>query len=371
MHLVVIPQGIFSDDLSDPALSEFAAPLVADRLSLIEPEFERVTLISGWKHGETTTRCQNGNVHHSIRTGDGRFRSSLTYIQYAVRKILAVRNEDVIVLNFNPSLIGAIIAKVCRALGIEFVTYFLGMPEQFGGSRKIIMSYRSLLRTSTRCICSTPVFRDRLQEIADVTVTIVPHGVDPMFEPDPSVGRDENLVLYVGRFASEKRLPLLVDAFADVAADNPDARLILIGARTDKDRAEVRDQAAERGVADRVEVEDRIRRADVPVWMNRAKTFVLPSRDEAFGMVLVEAMACGTPAIGMASGSVPWVIDDDRLVCSTRDELASVIERVLTDDDFYEDVRAHMLARAKDFPYDEWGRNIHNAIVGVPDAGLD
>lgn len=364
MHLVVIPQGIFSKNLSSPAFDEFPAPLVSDRLSLLEPEFDTVTLISGWKDGETTTRYPNGNVHHSVRTSDSRIISSFRYLRYAIQKLISLRSQDIVVLNFNPSLIGSVLAKVSRALGIEFVTYFLGMPEQFEGSRKTIASYQSLLKTSTRCICSSPVFRDRLQQIADVDVAIVPHGINPIFEPDPAIERDDSLVLYIGRFSPEKRISLLVDAFADVIETNSGARLVLIGARTNSDRTQVISQAKELGVADQIRVKERIPREEVPKWMNRARVFVLPSRNEAFGMVLLEAMACGTPPIGMDSGSVPWVIDDGGLVCKDSDELCESISLVLSNDEFYYKLRERAVNRATDFPYQEWGRNIRNAILG-------
>jgi glycosyltransferase involved in cell wall biosynthesis len=369
MRVVIIPFGFFSDDLSSPEIDDFSAPLIADRIELLNEEFDTVTLIAGWEDGDSTVRRHDGNKYVTVRTTHRI--SVLKYLWRALRELHGYRNEDVVVVNFNPHVPGSLLATYCNAVDIPFVTYFIGLPEQSPGAfDKHILTHRYLLRHSDARLCTTPTFRERLQEIADVPIEIVPNGVHPMFEADDTVETQEDLVLYVGRFAPEKRLPLLVRAFATVRERGVDSRLVLIGARQDEKRTELEALAAELGVGDDVEIRSRIPREEVPTWMNRARTFVLPSRDEAFGMVLIEAMASGTPPIGMASGSVPWVINDAGPVCADEDELANAIERMLTEDAYHEDCQGRSLARATRFTREQWREDIRDAIyTALPDSG--
>lgn len=362
MRLVVIPFGFFADDLSSHSLADFSAPLIADRVDILTDEFEHVTLVAGWQDGESTVRRPGGNKYVTVRTTSRR--SIGKYLLKASREILRNRDRDVVVVNFNPHLPGCVLATLCRLLDIPFVTYFIGLPAQSPGRwGKHVHTHRYLLNRSTISICTTPVFRDRLQEIADVPLEVVPNGVHDMFHPDESVEQDDELILYVGRFAPEKRLPLLVRAFAEVRNRSMKGRLALIGARRDDKRAELASLADELGIGPQVTVKGRIPREEVPEWMNRARTFVLPSRDEAFGMVLIEAMACGTPPIGMNSGSVPWVIDDAGAICEDKPALADAIERMLTDDDYYTACRERSLHRAQMFSREQWRENIREAIL--------
>ncbi|WP_254272258.1 glycosyltransferase family 4 protein [Haloarcula marina] len=362
MRIVVIPFGFFSDDLSSPSLADFSAPLIADRISLLTDEFDDVTLIAGWQEGESMVRHPDGNRYVTIRT-TGRA-SIVKYLYRAVRELGRHRDEEVAVVNFNPHIPGCLLAAYCDAVGIPFVTYFIGLPEGSPGAfDKHLYTFRFLLRRSDGRICLTPKARDRLQELAGVDIEVVPNGVHPMFRPDAKVDAEENLLLYVGRFAPEKRLPLLVRAFARVRERGVDTRLVLIGARRETAKTEVKELAAELGVASSVEVYGRIPRESVPEWMNRARSVVLPSRDEGFGMVLMEAMACGTPPIGMDSGSVPWVIDDAGQLCADEDELVDALERIVADDDYYRQQRERALNRASKFTREQWGINIRKAIL--------
>lgn len=117
--------------------------------------------------------------------------------------------------------------------------------------------------------------------------------------------------LYVGRIAPNKGLPYLVEALALLP---PDARRPLVLMGTDwGERAALEGLARRRGVAGSLlwlgHVPDR--RAYQAV-VARARALVLPSEWEAFGLVLLDAMAAHTPVIASAVGAVPEVLDGGR-----------------------------------------------------------
>ncbi len=100
-----------------------------------------------------------------------------------------------------------------------------------------------------------------------------------------------------------KRMGVLIGAFGKLRRLLPDARLILSRPRRDRDV-----HAALAGVPG-VEVMDLDDRSALVEAYRTSWLCVLPSIDEAFGLVLAESLACGTPVVGSDSGAIPEIID--------------------------------------------------------------
>ena len=101
------------------------------------------------------------------------------------------------------------------------------------------------------------------------------------------------VVLSVCRLGVEKDLPTLLRAFAEVHRHRPATRLLMAGEGPERGALEA--LAGELGLAGVVQLPGR---TDQPLrWMRHAAVFVLASRFEGFGNVLVEALACGTPVV--------------------------------------------------------------------------
>ncbi len=180
---------------------------------------------------------------------------------------------------------------------------------------------RSLLRRARRIVATSPDYLDASRPLARFRdrCRVVPLGLDaarlgsdPPPEPDEraaqtrerrlGTGPDKGdmLVLSVGRFAHYKGFPVLARAMAALARRAPGARLVIVGDGEER-RATAR-AAQEAGVTDRVVLPGHVDDAELAALMRAADLFVLPSleRTEAFGMVLLEAMACGCPLVTTA-----------------------------------------------------------------------
>jgi glycosyltransferase involved in cell wall biosynthesis len=175
------------------------------------------------------------------------------------------------------------------------------------------------------------------------TLVDAPRGWRPGGEPG-SVAYDASVVeritagpvlLYVGRFTEVKRLPLLLEAFADVRERTQTGSLILVGGHPGEWEGEHPIDAIERlGLRDAY-LAGWHDHSELPDLLNAADVLVLPSVREAFGQVLVEAMACAVPtiaanALGPASivsdGETGWLFGAD-----DPGQLADVLTEALSD----------------------------------------
>ncbi|HPT17600.1 MAG TPA: glycosyltransferase family 4 protein, partial [Kiritimatiellia bacterium] len=157
---------------------------------------------------------------------------------------------------------------------------------------------------------------ERLRERGQARVVDVPNAVDAeRFRPQPSdfrkrrgIGRDEFVALYVARFQAFKNHALLIDAFARFVADHPAARLLLAGSGPLRERTE--QQAAERGLADKVLFLGEVPYAELPAVYAAADAMAISSDYESFCFAAIEAMAMGLPVLTTDCAWVPRLVAD-------------------------------------------------------------
>lgn len=147
---------------------------------------------------------------------------------------------------------------------------------------------------------------------------VIPHGVDiSVFSPEPSKkpGLDP-CVLFCGRLETRKGVADLARALPAVAACVPEATFVFVGADTRTApggrswRQLISGRMREAGTEDRVRFAGFVPRADLPRWYRAASVVVAPSPFEAFGLVYLEALACGRPVVGCAAGAFPEIVTD-------------------------------------------------------------
>ena len=154
-------------------------------------------------------------------------------------------------------------------------------------------------------------------------VEIVPPAVEhAFFAPGNRAGArraiempaDAPLVLFVGRIQPLKAPDLAIRALAALGPGRPDARLVIVGGASGADgtryASDVRMLALEVGVADRVHFVEPSPHHILASYYRAADVVIVPSRSESFGLVALEAAACGVPVVASAVGGLLDVVVD-------------------------------------------------------------
>jgi glycosyltransferase involved in cell wall biosynthesis len=190
-------------------------------------------------------------------------------------------------------------------------------------------------RIPQRAFCFSQLHAARLRAIGVRGEVVVLEGQFDELPPARPAASPEPVVVFAGRHIPEKRPGAVVAAIAAARRTIPELRGEIYGAGPEHER--VLQLIAEHGLADAVEAPGFVEESRVEAALGRALCLLLPSRREGYGLVLLEAMARGTPVIvvaGADNASVELVAEGrNGLIApsSSPDDLAAAIVRVHAD----------------------------------------
>jgi glycosyltransferase involved in cell wall biosynthesis len=220
-----------------------------------------------------------------------------------------------------------------------------------------------LCRLSTLIIANSQATAKRFNPHFKSKVKTVYNGIDLAWLQDETVQKpnmirpDWKVLLVAARISKSKRHDLALSAFEKIAPSNPKLHLVCVGA---KDRLDpgLHDYLIMK--AGQSQFSDRIhwigQADDIRPWYKSADILLFPAENEAFGRVLVEAMACGIPIVATRSGSVPEIVRDgiDGILVTPgdADEMALAIKSMLSDNYKRQSFSCSASERAKFFGID-------------------
>ena len=209
-----------------------------------------------------------------------------------------------------------------------------------------------VLREADRIIAATPAELAQLQWLyqADISkIAVIPPGVDTgKFYPIPPDEAKEfigvppcgRMILFVGRIEPLKGLDVLLESIAQMRARDVSEEyrfcLVVIGGEADGNdmSAEMNRIQALReqyGLQDLVAFLGKRSQDTLPYYYSAAEVVVVPSHYESFGMVALEAMACGTPVVASQVGGLAYLVQDGQTGYTVPvDDPAALADRLLS-----------------------------------------
>jgi glycosyltransferase involved in cell wall biosynthesis len=154
---------------------------------------------------------------------------------------------------------------------------------------------------------------------------------------------DGEYVLFTGGMDYRKNVDGLLDAYAGLPRELRERYALVVAGRLgiDDARGPFAAHAASLGVSDRVVLTGHVSDEELVLLYQAASLFVFPSRYEGFGLPVIEALACGAPAIAGRNSSLVELVDQNEALFDADEpfSIRSALVRALTDDDLRERLR--------------------------------
>jgi glycosyltransferase involved in cell wall biosynthesis len=248
-----------------------------------------------------------------------------------------INREDFDVVHVNTAWVGFTLALrrsagKLKSQGFVYTCHNPLWPEDRVHVREKIVRLVEgyIMKIADTVIALNKTMQKALTEKAKVDprkMVIVPNGVDteffrPGLKSEQILSKygleEQSYILFVGRVSPEKGIHILLRAFKQIVNDIPkDFKLVVVGPLASAfNSAQISSYAkavmryAKEGLGERVVFTGAIDRNSLRILYSSAYCFILPSLAEAFPMVLLEAMASGTPPIGSTTGGIQDVIID-------------------------------------------------------------
>ncbi|WP_340313186.1 glycosyltransferase family 4 protein [Rhizorhabdus argentea] len=282
--------------------------------------------------------------------------------------------------------IGARTVVIGELQGLGWLAILLGIVTPWRivmythGEEVVQTSYNRLarlrgpaLRSSDVVLAVSSFTRDRLISdfgVARERIRLVTSGVDlDRFQP---CAASEPFILSVGRLIERKGFDRLVDAFALVAAKFPEVRLRIAGKGPQE--SALKAQAERTGLGNRIQFMGGVSDAELGELYRSCSFFAMPNRTladgdtEGFGLIFLEANACGKAVIGGRAGGAPDAIIDGEtgLLVDGQDPeaIAAALRRLLADKAYRDRLAAGGLAHARAHGWAQAAERLLQAVRG-------
>lgn len=281
---------------------------------------------------------------------------------------------------FAPNINFLTVSKKCQLVATFHDLSFERYPRFFSLKTRLWHKYfvnpRRLARNAKKLIAVSDSTKKDLGEIYKISpekIGIVFHGTGKDFREidrnDPKlleIQKKYNLpwkfILYLGNIEPRKNIRSIIAAYEKMVSENPKLskhKLVLAGNVSPLCRNLI-------GGNGNIFACGYIERDDRPFVYGLAALFAYPSFFEGFGLPVLEAMACGTPAVASHGSSIPEVAENAAILVDPNrpDQISKAMESLLTDEKLYSRMKERGLAQAKKFNWEKCARETLKILTG-------
>lgn len=364
-------------------ITNIPSPYRVDFFSYMQknfPEYEFHIIFSGagMENRKWNVEMEEIEHYHFLKSKTiiirKRFDDRYVFIPVGVEKTLKEIAPDVVfAMEYNPTILRAV--HWCRKKKIPFISWTdgtLNSEKNIGKVQRLSRNY--IIKRAAAFIASSTASREaqiaygadeRKCFISYLTVDIQKY----LYERKPdSMHHAENKtglqLLYVGSLIQRKGLDLLLPAIAKTPQD---VRLWIVGEGQEKDL--LQKQCTELGISDRVEFLGYQEGGPLQKLYRTADAFVLPTREDCFGLVLLEAMCASLPIISskyadgardlVCDGQNGYIIDPE-----DTDGFAEAIRKVAAGDQAFV-MGKHSYEKAHEFSFEQVSKGCIRALSYV------
>lgn len=279
-------------------------------------------------------------------------------------KLLKISRDSIIHVHVAQAIIPEIVFLVSRIKRIPYIAHIHADVEPSGKMGFLLPFYKKvflqrILNSALKIIVPTEDYIDLISKkyaISKGKIYEVPFGVNLKdFKSISNKMHSPIRLLFVGRFADQKNIPLLIESFKLIIDRNHwNIELNLVGDGEEKNK--IIALIKEKKLENKVIMHGALRGKKLYETYSNSDIFILTSKYESFGIVLIEAMATGLPIIASNILSVKNIIENGKtglLVKTTPEDFAEAIEKLLNNPELRRKLSENVLEEAKKYNWNK------------------
>lgn len=280
--------------------------------------------------------------------------------------LLKMSKDSIIHLHIAQAIIPEIVFLVSKIKKIPYIAHIHADVEPSGIMGFLLPFYKKVflqrvLNSALKIIVPSKDYIDLVSKkyaISKAKIYEIPLGVNlKYFNSISNKMHSPIRLLFVGRFADQKNIPLLIQSFKLVIERNhQDIELHIVGDGEEKNKiiALIKSE----NLVKKVILHGELRGKKLYKTYSNSDIFILTSKYESFGLVLIEAMASGLPIIASNIPAVGNIIENGKtglLVKTTPEDFAEAIEKLLNNPKLREKLSENVLEDVKKY---EWNKSV-------------
>lgn len=332
---------------------------ISERLTKKSHEVEIFTSDIGCKKGKLKS-SRNLKIHYLKG-----FEIAHTFIIPSLFfRILKIPKDSIIHLHIAKAFLPEVVYLISKIKKIPYIAHVHLDVKPSGKLGFLLPLYKKLflervLKSASEVVVPTKDYVSLISQkysISKEKISVIPYGINlEEFKPSTSKLHTPVRLLFVGRLAGQKNIPLLIQSFKK-AINRGDREIILHLVGDGEERNTIINLIEKEKLKEKIILHGELRGERLRKVYSNSDIFILSSREESFGIVLIEAMASGLPVIASDIPGVRNVVEHNQtglLVKPTLANFAQAIEEIVNNHNLRKKLIKNGLDRVQNYDWDK------------------